>query len=172
MRTQIVRLSAFLAALALTLGLVVSMTSAQGTSETATPFASPQATPQAFTLVNLNTATSDELLAIPNMNNRMVREFEEYRPYTSIEQFRAEIGKYVDSDVVTAWEAYVYVPIDPNSADVETLKQIPGVTDEIAQQLIDGRDYADNQAFIDKLATLLTQDQADYAANYLVEEAE
>ena len=28
----------------------------------------------------------------------MLHEFKEYRPYTSIEQFRREIGKYIDKD--------------------------------------------------------------------------
>jgi hypothetical protein len=39
----------------------------------------------------------------------MVHEFEEYRPYTSIEQFRAEIGKYVDEKEVARLERYIYV---------------------------------------------------------------
>src|SRR5215813_3568963 len=46
--------------------------------------------------LNLNNVTGDQLLAtIPNFPNRMVREFQEYRPYVSIQQFRREIGKYV-----------------------------------------------------------------------------
>src|SRR4051794_16592347 len=37
--------------------------------------------------LNLNTLTGDELLAtIPGFSNRMVREFQEYRPYVSILQ--------------------------------------------------------------------------------------
>ena len=39
----------------------------------------------------------------------MVHEFEEYRPYTSIEQFQREIGKYVDEDEVARLERYVYI---------------------------------------------------------------
>src|SRR4030095_7563202 len=47
--------------------------------------------------LNLNTASQADLLrTIPNFGNRMVHEFEEYRPYKSIFQFRKEIGKYVD----------------------------------------------------------------------------
>jgi hypothetical protein len=46
-------------------------------------------------------------MTIPGMTNRMVHEFEEYRPYTSIEQFRREIGKYVDSNEVARLESYV-----------------------------------------------------------------
>ena len=51
-----------------------------------------------FVRLNLNTATDDEILAIPGIGKRMLHEFKEYRPYKSIEQFRREIGKYIDRD--------------------------------------------------------------------------
>jgi DNA uptake protein ComE-like DNA-binding protein len=51
-----------------------------------------------FVPLNLNSATDDEILAIPGIGKRMLHEFKEYRPYTSIEQFRREIGKYIDKD--------------------------------------------------------------------------
>jgi hypothetical protein len=41
------------------------------------------------------------------MGNRMAHEFEEYRPYKNIEQFRKEIGKYVDQAEVARFERYV-----------------------------------------------------------------
>ena len=34
--------------------------------------------------INLNTATREEIMLIPGMGNRMVREFFEYRPYTAL----------------------------------------------------------------------------------------
>jgi hypothetical protein len=37
----------------------------------------------------------------------MAHEFDEYRPYTDMEQFRREIGKYVDEDEVARLEQYV-----------------------------------------------------------------
>ncbi|HEY0082746.1 MAG TPA: hypothetical protein VGB61_08150, partial [Pyrinomonadaceae bacterium] len=46
--------------------------------------------------LNLNTASGDEFRAqIPGLGNKMVHEFEEYRPYKSVLQFRREMGKYV-----------------------------------------------------------------------------
>lgn len=51
-----------------------------------------------FVRLNLNTASDDEILAIPGIGKRMLHEFKEYRPYKSIEQFRREIGKYIDKD--------------------------------------------------------------------------
>ena len=59
--------------------------------------------------ININTATDAEILAIPGMGPRMLREFKEYRPYTSIEQFRREIGKYVDKKEVARLEKYIVI---------------------------------------------------------------
>jgi DNA uptake protein ComE-like DNA-binding protein len=51
-----------------------------------------------FVRLNLNTASDEEILAIPGIGKRMLHEFKEYRPYKSMEQFRREIGKYIDRD--------------------------------------------------------------------------
>lgn len=59
--------------------------------------------------INLNSATDQEILLIPGIGNRMLHEFKEYRPYTSIEQFRREIGKYVDDAEVARLEKYVSI---------------------------------------------------------------
>jgi DNA uptake protein ComE-like DNA-binding protein len=60
-----------------------------------------------FRPVDLNNATEAEILLIPGMSRKMAHEFLEYRPYTSMEQFRREIGKYVDDDEVARLESYV-----------------------------------------------------------------
>ena len=39
----------------------------------------------------------------------MVQEFKEYRPYKCIEQFRREMGKYVDAKEVARMERYVMI---------------------------------------------------------------
>ena len=60
-----------------------------------------------FRQINLNTASEEDIMLIPGMSGRMTHEFEEYRPYTSLEQFRREIGKYVDEAEVARLEQYV-----------------------------------------------------------------
>ena len=62
-----------------------------------------------FKPIDLNTAKAAEILLIPGVGPRMRHEFEEYRPYTSIEQFRREIGKYVDKNEVARLEQYVTI---------------------------------------------------------------
>jgi DNA uptake protein ComE-like DNA-binding protein len=59
--------------------------------------------------LDLNKASGDEILLIPGVGARMRREFLEYRPYASIEQFRREIGKYVDKAEVARLESYVKI---------------------------------------------------------------
>lgn len=60
-----------------------------------------------FIPLNLNTAFESQILLIPGVGKRMAHEFEEYRPYSDMQQFRREIGKYVDEDEVARLEQYV-----------------------------------------------------------------
>ncbi|GEM_PF-1012623 len=142
---------------------------ARGVLQQTTPSATMTATSavQKFTLLNLNTVTSEQILSIPGIANSMTREFAEYRPRVSIVQFRKEIGKYLDAATIAGYEKYVYVPVQVDASDAETLKQIPGVTDQIAANLIAGRPYKTNDAFLTKLGTLLNADQVSLAWYYL-----
>jgi len=62
-----------------------------------------------FVPLDLNSASSADLLTIPGAGNRMVHEFEEYRPYVNMAQFRREMGKYVDDDEVARLERYFVI---------------------------------------------------------------
>ena len=64
---------------------------------------------QLWKRIDLNTATEAEILLIPGVGDRMAHEFEEYRPYRGIAQFRREIGKYVDENEVARLERYVEI---------------------------------------------------------------
>ena len=59
--------------------------------------------------IDLNTATREEMLLIPGVGDRMAGEFEEYRPYEAMAEFRREIGKYVDEEEVERLAAYVTI---------------------------------------------------------------
>lgn len=137
-----------------------------GTTTPSTDSTGPTANPPAQKL-NLNEASDDEFLTIPDVGNRMVREFKEYRPYVSIAQFRREIGKYVSEEQVAAYEQYVFVPIDINHSDAETVMQLPGVDVTIADNLITARPYASTDDFLAKLATYVSEAQMETAESYL-----
>ena len=63
-----------------------------------------------FIPINLNTATDEDILSIPNLGQRMLREFKEYRPWKSKEQFEKEIGKYVGPKETARLWRYVVIP--------------------------------------------------------------
>lgn len=118
--------------------------------------------------LNLNTASGDELTAgIPNFPSRMIREFLEYRPYVSIQQFRREIGKYVGDAQVAEYEKYVYVPISYNSSDSDTLQQIPGLDATEADAIIAARPFATQADFLTKLSEYVSADELETAKSYL-----
>jgi DNA uptake protein ComE-like DNA-binding protein len=62
-----------------------------------------------FVPIDLNTASDADILTIPGVGARMLREFKEYRPYKAMDQFRREIGKYVDKGEVARLERYVAI---------------------------------------------------------------
>lgn len=120
--------------------------------------------------LNLNTVTGDQLTAtIPGFPNRMIREFLEYRPYVSIQQFRREIGKYVGDAQVAEYEKYIYVPISYNDSDSETLQQIPGLNSSEAEALIAARPFASTDDFLNKLSDYVSADELTVAKSYLGE---
>ena len=119
--------------------------------------------------VNLNTGTEEDFRTIPGVGDRMVHEFEEYRPYSSIEQFRREIGKYVDEEQVAAYEQYVFVPINVDQSDAATLDQLPGVGEAEAAMLAEGLPYGSAEAFLTRYAEVVPDADREAAARYLAE---
>jgi DNA uptake protein ComE-like DNA-binding protein len=100
-----------------------------------------------FVQINLNTAAPTEILLIPGVGNRMLREFQEYRPYKTIAQFRKEIGKYVDQKEVARLEQYVFVPVNLNSASDEDILSIPGAGKRMLREFKEYRPYTNIEQF-------------------------
>ena len=62
-----------------------------------------------FVPIDLNAASDADIQTIPGAGPRMLREFKEYRPYKSMEQFRREMRKYWDAKEVARLERYVTI---------------------------------------------------------------
>jgi DNA uptake protein ComE-like DNA-binding protein len=91
--------------------------------------------------LNLNATTPEEILLIPGVGSRMLREFQEYYPYVGLAEFHREIGKYVDDDELARLEQYVFVPIDLNSASDEDILTIPGSGPRVLREFKEYRPY-------------------------------
>ena len=96
---------------------------------------------KAFLPLNLNTANESDFQMIPGVGKKMAHEFVEYRPYSSIEEFKREIGKYVDDSEVIRYLNYVFVPVELNTSKESDIKNLPGVGDKMAHEFIEYRPY-------------------------------
>jgi DNA uptake protein ComE-like DNA-binding protein len=100
-----------------------------------------------FLHINLNKATEAEMKLIPNLGPRMVHEFEEYRPYRAMSQFRREIAKYVDAKELARLEQHVFVPINLNTASDEDITTIPGLGRRMLREFKEYRPYTSMEQF-------------------------
>ena len=120
-----------------------------------------------FVPINLNSAPEEEIMLVPGMSGRMAHEFEEYRPYASIEQFRGEIGKYVDDDEVARFEQYVFVPLDINTASEEDLGSIPGITPRMVHEFEEYRPYTSMEQFRREIGKYVDDDEVARLERYV-----
>ena len=121
-----------------------------------------------FVHLNLNTATREQILLIPNAGPRMVREFHEYRPYKALAQFHREIGKYVDDTELARLEQYVFVPIDLNAASDADLQTIPGVGARMLREFKEYRPYKAIEQFRREIGKYVDQKEVARMERYVV----
>jgi DNA uptake protein ComE-like DNA-binding protein len=120
-----------------------------------------------FVHLNLNTATDVEILLIPNLGNRMLREFKEYRPYKAMAQFRREMGKYVDDKEVARLEQYVFVPINLNTASDEDILSIPGLGNRMLREFKEYRPYKNMETFRREIGKYVNQKEVARFERYV-----
>ncbi len=117
--------------------------------------------------IDLNDVTDEEILLIPNVGNRMLHEFEEYRPYEALIEFHREIDKYVDDDELAHLEQYVYVRIDLNTASREDILSIPGVGNRMLREFQEYRPYEAMSQFRREMGKYVDDDEVGRLARYV-----
>jgi len=120
-----------------------------------------------FVHLNLNTASKDEILLIPGVGNRMLHEFEEYRPYKTLAQFHREIGKYVKDDELARLESYVFVPINLNTASDEDILTIPGLGNRMLREFKEYRPYKDIAQFRREIGKYVNEKEVSRLERYV-----
>ena len=121
-----------------------------------------------FVTINLNTAARAEILLIPGITDRLAHEFEEYRPYTSLEQFRREIGKYVPATEVARLEQYVFVPMSLNKSSGKAFMTIPRMTQRMVHEFEEYRPYTSFEQFRREIGKYVDQKEVARFERYLV----
>ena len=117
--------------------------------------------------IDLNDVSDEEILLIPGVGDRMLHEFEEYRPYMGLDQFRREIGKYVDDAELDRLTKYVYVRIDLNSASEEDILSLPGVGARMAHEFEEYRPYTGMEQFQREIGKYVDDAEVARLARYV-----
>ena len=120
-----------------------------------------------FVPINLNTASREEILLVPGVGDRMAHEFEEYRPYRALAQFRREIGKYVDDEELARLEQFVFVPINLNTASDENILSIPGVGNRMLREFKEYRPYENIERFRREIGKYVDDDEVARLERYV-----
>ena len=120
-----------------------------------------------FIHINLNTASRDEILLIPGVGNRMLREFLEYRPYAALAVFHREIDKYVDDVELARLEQYVFVPLDLNKASDADLLTIPGLGNRMLREFKEYRPYDGIERFRREIGKYVSKEEVARLERYV-----
>ena len=96
---------------------------------------------KAFVHINLNTASSEEILLVPGAGRRMAREFAEYRPWRNYAHFDKEIGKYVGAEATAKLAQFTFIPMNANTASDADLMTVPGADQAWVAKVKAGRPY-------------------------------
>ena len=112
-----------------------------------------------FVHLNLNSATREEILLIPGVGNRMLREFLEYRPYAALAVFHREIDKYVDDTELARLEQYVFVPVDLNKASDADILTIPGLGNRMLREFKEYRPYDGIERFRREIGKYVSKEE-------------
>jgi DNA uptake protein ComE-like DNA-binding protein len=120
-----------------------------------------------FIHINLNAASREEILLIPGVGNRMLREFLEYRPYAALAVFHREIDKYVDDAELARLEQYAFVPINLNTASDADILTIPGLGNRMLREFKEYRPYKAIEQFRREMGKYVSTEEVARLERYV-----
>ena len=123
---------------------------------------------KAFVHINLNTATPEEILLVPGAGKRMVREFDEYRPWKTYAQFAKEIGKYVGADGAARLAQFTFIPVRLNTGTDEDFMTIPGVGKRMVNEFKEYRPWKTREQFVKEIGKYVDAKEVQRLWRYVV----
>ncbi len=106
--------------------------------------AKPKAGAPAKELVDLNSATSEELMTLPGIGEAISRKIIDTRPHKAV----ADLGQHgVPARTIDGLKGHAVVrplpaPVEVNSDPIDRLETLPGIGLALAKEIVAGRPYA------------------------------
>jgi DNA uptake protein ComE-like DNA-binding protein len=92
-------------------------------------------------LVDPNTATEEELMAVPGLDSAAVATVLEGRPFETMLPLHEQLSARMDSAALDELYRHMFIPLDLNAASEEEILLIPGVGARMAYELEEYRPY-------------------------------
>jgi DNA uptake protein ComE-like DNA-binding protein len=92
-------------------------------------------------LVNPDLASEKELLALPNMNAKIVKEIMERRPFLKMADLNALLAQSLNKEQLAELYGKMFVQINLNTASEEEILMIPGTGKRMLREFLEYRPY-------------------------------
>ena len=92
-------------------------------------------------LVNPDLASEKELLALPNMNAKIVKEIRERRPFLKMADLNALLAQSLNKEQLAELYGKMFVQINLNTASEEEILMIPGTGKRMLREFLEYRPY-------------------------------
>ena len=101
----------------------------------------PQASAMGARLLNPNTASAEELMAVPGLDSAAVAMIMERRPFDNMLPLNEALSESMDSAALEDVYRNMFIPLDLNSASEEEILLIPGVGSRMVHEFEEYRPY-------------------------------
>jgi DNA uptake protein ComE-like DNA-binding protein len=92
-------------------------------------------------VLDLNTASEKELVAVPQLNATLVKTILDQRPFSSMTEFNAVLPKTLTAQQRTELFGRLFLAINLNTASREEILMIPGVGERMVHEFLEYRPY-------------------------------
>ena len=118
-------------------------------------------------IVNPNLAGETELLALPSINQALVTQIVDQRPFLSMVDLHAVLSQSLDENQLTDLYATLFVPINLNTASRDEILLVPGVGPRIAHEFEEYRPYRALAQFHREIGKYVDDDELARLAQFV-----
>ena len=137
------------------------------TDTTAEAPAAPDAAMPETSVMDANTATADELAGAPGMTPELASAIVAGQPYDSASAFNTVLLETLSPEQAATVRERVFVPVNLNSASLDDIRLIPGMTEKMEHEFMEYRPYEDMAEFDREIGKYVDQAGVARFRNYV-----